>query len=271
MAVRRLLIVGATALAVAGCGDAKVPTAAQPTPVASQATPRSVSLAEIEAQNAAARRRARTKARRRASRDAPPAATPEPSAAAKPPIVRRLIPFTATRKQQMAAYAQRHYGIDTYRLEAPKVIVEHVTVTSDAQGAIDIFTPDVADTELHELPGVCSHFVVDRDGTIYQLVPLSIMCRHTVGLNYTAIGIEHAGFSDRQVLTNPRQMASSLALTRWLRFRYRIPTSDVIGHNESLSSPYHRERVASLRHQTHADWSKADMDTYRRRLATGGF
>ncbi len=28
------------------------------------------------------------------------------------------------------------------------------------------------------------------DGTIIQMVPLSTMCRHTVGLNYTAIGIE---------------------------------------------------------------------------------
>jgi N-acetylmuramoyl-L-alanine amidase len=40
----------------------------------------------------------------------------------------------------------------------------------------------------------------------------------------------------------------------------------VIGHNESLTSPYHREDVASLRHQTHDDWNKADMDVYRGKL-----
>ena len=39
--------------------------------------------------------------------------------------------------------------------------------------------------------------MIDRDGTIYQLVPLAIMCRHTVGLNYTAIGIEHVGIERR--------------------------------------------------------------------------
>ena len=56
------------------------------------------------------------------------------------------------------------------------------------------------DSELHELPGTCAHFVIDTDGTIYQLVSTSIMCRHTVGLNYTAIGIEHVGTSDAQIL-----------------------------------------------------------------------
>ena len=70
------------------------------------------------------------------------------------------------------------------------------------------------------------------------------MCRHTVGLNYTAIGIEHVGRSDGQVMGNGRQRRASLRLTRMLQGRYRIRTRNVIGHNESLSSPYHRERVA---------------------------
>jgi beta-N-acetylhexosaminidase len=168
----------------------------------------------------------------------------------------------------MAAYARRHYGIDSYRLRDPRVIVEHYTETATFQAAYDTFAPDVTDSELHELPGVCAHFVIDRDGTIYQLVPLSIMCRHTVGLNYTAIGIEHVAYTDQQVLGDARQMAASLALTRWLRCRYRIPVKDVIGHNESLSSPYHRERVARLRTQTHSDWKRADMKIYRARLSS---
>ena len=73
------------------------------------------------------------------------------------------------------------------------------------------------------------------------------MCRHTVGLNYTAIGIEHVGFSDGEILRNTRQMAASLRLTRWLRCRYGIGVNNVIGHSESLSSPYHRERVERLK------------------------
>ena len=109
-----------------------------------------------------------------------------------PPIVSKPIPFPAKRKLEMQAYAKRHYGIDSWRLRAPKVIVEHFTVSRRSPRR-DAFAADVPDAELHELPGTCAHFVVDTDGTIYQLVPLEVMCRHTVGLNWTAIGIEHVG------------------------------------------------------------------------------
>ena len=108
--------------------------------------------------------------------------------------------------------------------------------------------------------------MIDRDGTIYRLVPVELMCRHTVGLNWTAIGIEHVGMSDSQVMGNPAQRAASLRLTRALQGRYGIATRNVIGHNENLSSPFHRERVERLRTQTHADFPKPVMDRYRRLL-----
>jgi hypothetical protein len=63
-----------------------------------------------------------------------------------------------------------------------------------------------------------------------------------------------------------RQLRASLRLTRYLRCRFHIRLRNVIGHGESLHSPYHRERVASLRHQTHGDWAHASMRTYRRKL-----
>jgi N-acetylmuramoyl-L-alanine amidase len=69
------------------------------------------------------------------------------------------------------------------------------------------------------------------------------------------------------VLGNPRVLRASLALTNWLRCRYGIKVRDVIGHSESLSSPYHEERVASLRSQTHGDMTKASMDVYRKKLS----
>ncbi len=192
------------------------------------------------------------------------------AAVPKPTIVSKPIPFGAKRKHEMRAYANRHYGIDSYHLTDPHVIVEHYTVTSTFSATYNTFAPDVPDSELHELPGTCSHFVIDRDGTIYQLVPLSIMCRHTVGLNYTSIGIEHVGSSDAEILDNRRQMAASLRLTRWLRCRYGIGVGNVIGHSESLSSPYHRENVARLKTQTHGDWTHADMQGYRRQLSARG-
>jgi N-acetyl-anhydromuramyl-L-alanine amidase AmpD len=188
------------------------------------------------------------------------------AAPARPPIVAKPIPFDAARRAETASYAKRHYGLETWRLDHPRVIVEHYTATNTFSSAWTTFASDAPDAELHERPGTCAHFVVDRDGTIYQLVPLSTICRHTVGLNWTAIGIEHVGTSDASILSDERQLRASLALTLWLMERYRISLPNVIGHAESLTSRYHRERYAPWRCQTHGDWQHDDMIRYRRRL-----
>ena len=145
--------------------------------------------------------------------------------------------------------------MNTWRLDNPRVIVEHYTASESFSSAYSTFAADTPDAELHELPGTCAHFVIDKDGTIYQLVSLTTICRHTVGLNYTAIGIEHVGTSDAEILGNPRQLDASLRLTAWLVGRFGIQLRNVIGHNESLTSPYHHELYAAWRCQTHGDWS----------------
>ena len=183
-----------------------------------------------------------------------------------PHVVWRPIPFGTRRKAETAQYAERHYGIDSWVLD-PKVIVEHFTANESFVGTWNAFAADTPDPELGQLPGTCAHFVIDRDGTIYQLVPLNVMCRHTVGLNDVAIGIEHVGMSDAEVLHDAAQIRSSLLLTRWLMVRFHISIKNVIGHNESLSSPFHKELYAPWRRQTHGDWTHADMTVYRARLA----
>ncbi len=194
------------------------------------------------------------------------AAVGAPAAAERPPVKWDAIPYGTARRSDMRAYARRHYGIDSYRLAQPKVIVQHMTEGSSYSSAWGIFAPNVRDGELGELPGVCSHFIIDPGGRIHQLVPLSLMCRHTVGLNYTSIGIEHVGFSEAGVMASTRMRQASLRLTNWLRCRYDISLSNVIGHNENLRSPYHRERVGRLRTQTHSDWPTAKMRPYRAAL-----
>lgn len=183
-----------------------------------------------------------------------------------PPVKSWPIPYGPKRKREMAAYSERHYGERTWRLRHPKVIVEHMAQTGTAAAIYNTFAPDHPDPELGELPNVCSHFVVSGSGRIFRLVNLRTRCRHTVGLNWTAIGIEHVGYGDGDVLGDRRQLRASLRLTRWLRCRYGIRVRDVIGHAESLTSPYHRERVPSLRRQTHGDWRHASMREYRRKL-----
>ena len=183
-----------------------------------------------------------------------------------PPVKSWPIPYGHKRKREMAAYSERHYGERTWRLRRPRAIVEHMAQTGSAAAVHNTFAPDRPDPELHELPNVCSHFVVADSGKTFRLVNLRTRCRHTVGLNWTAIGIEHVGYGDGDVLGDRRQLRASLRLTQWLRCRFGIRVRDVIGHAESLTSPYRRERVPSLRHQTHGDWRHASMREYRSKL-----
>jgi N-acetylmuramoyl-L-alanine amidase len=185
--------------------------------------------------------------------------------APRPHIVWKPIPYGPARKAEMAAYARKHYGIHSWRLH-PKVIVEHYTGSNSFSSAWNTFASNTPDSELGELPGTCAHFIVDRNGRIYQLVRTEVMCRHTVGLNYVAIGIEHVGTSDAEVLRDRAQLRSSLELSAWLVDRFHIRIRNVIGHSESLSSQYHRERYRPWAHQTHADWKHRDMKVYRGKL-----
>ena len=183
---------------------------------------------------------------------------------ARPDIVWRPIPFGPRRRHQMAAYSWRHYGRRTYRLTDPEVIVEHYTDGTSFQSAWNTFASN--DTHLGEKPGTCAHFIIDTDGTIYQLVRLKIRCRHVIGLNQTSIGIEDVGTNARRILRNDAMMRASLRLTLWLMQRFGINVGNVIGHAESLMSPYHRELYPSWRCMTHSDWLHRHMKVYRRRL-----
>jgi beta-N-acetylhexosaminidase len=188
------------------------------------------------------------------------------AAVVKPRIVNSWIPFGPIRKRQMTAYAVRHYGKHT-NLLTPRVLVEHWTQSTDYASAYNTFAPDKPDVELGELPGTCAHFIVDTNGTIHQLVPLRYMCRHTVGLNDRAIGVENVGMSDAQIMGNRRQLTATVKLARWIRCTYNIEIRDIIGHNESLRSRFHHERVRYLRTQTHDDMRRSTMNRFRKIVA----
>jgi N-acetylmuramoyl-L-alanine amidase len=184
--------------------------------------------------------------------------------ALKPPVVWKPIPFGDRRKRQMGGYSLRHYGERTWKLTDPKVIVEHYTAGTSFTGAWNTFASNTKHNG--EYPGTCAHYIIDTDGTIYQLVPLTTRCRHAVGMNWTSVGIEHVGTSDRMVLDNRPQMRASLRLTTYLMARFGINVGNVIGHNETLQSPYHQELYASWRCLVHADFPHWAMKRYRTRL-----
>ena len=69
----------------------------------------------------------------------------------------------------------------------------------------------------------------------------------------------------RSSATRPSSHAS-LRLTLWLMGATTSRWANVIGHNESLTSPYHQELYRAWRCQTHSDWLPADIHVYRVKL-----
>jgi hypothetical protein len=76
---------------------------------------------------------------------------------------------------------------------------------------------------------VSAHYVIDRNGGIYQMVNDSDRANHCMGANESSIGIEHVG-TETDCLTAP-QAAASAALIRWLLDQYHIPRTNIFGHD----------------------------------------
>jgi hypothetical protein len=76
---------------------------------------------------------------------------------------------------------------------------------------------------------VSAHYVIDRNGDIYQMVSDSDRSNHCMGANQNSIGIEHVG-GETDSLTAP-QAAASAALIRWLLEQYHIPRTNIFGHD----------------------------------------
>lgn len=110
-------------------------------------------------------------------------------------------------------------------------------------------TKTLADTffyliEKEEQPRVSAHYVIDRDGTIYQLVDDSKRAWHagiarwddiTQDLNSHSIGIEFqcAPLSDKMLdFFTKEQIASGLELCHHLQEKYHIKAHNIVAHSD---------------------------------------
>jgi hypothetical protein len=76
---------------------------------------------------------------------------------------------------------------------------------------------------------VSAHYVIDRNGDIYQMVRDSERANHCMGANENSIGIEHVGGETDSL--GPAQAKASASLVRWLLAQYDIPRTNVFGHD----------------------------------------
>src|SRR5690606_30569793 len=108
----------------------------------------------------------------------------------------------------------------------PRMIVIHHTGGNSADGTWRYFNRVRMEGAREKLAragavNVASHFLVDRDGTCYRLMPETRMGRHAIGLNHIAIGVENVGDRERYPLTDA-QLATNARLVRALASRHPI-------------------------------------------------
>ncbi|TLP79201.1 N-acetylmuramoyl-L-alanine amidase [Maribacter sp. ACAM166] len=150
-------------------------------------------------------------------------------------IVERPITFNEERKILTLEYLENRYGLEQDAPQIyPKMIVLHWTVIPTFEKSFEAFDPATLPNwrpDIKDVSGlnVSSQFMVDRDGTIYQLLPETTMARHVIGLNHCAIGVENVGGTDELPLTKA-QLKSNIWLVRYLKEKYDIDY--LIGHYE---------------------------------------
>ena len=153
-------------------------------------------------------------------------------------IIQRPIIFTQKRKDMTKEYIKTHYGLRVRNIKIePKMIVLHWTAVMDFEecfkrlNAEELYS-DRGDIASASALNVSAHFLVARDGTIYQLMPDDWMARHVIGLNYSSIGVENVGGegNSKDDLTDA-QVQANIKLVKYLKAKY--PTIKyLIGHHE---------------------------------------
>ena len=149
-------------------------------------------------------------------------------------IIYKPINYNSEREQLSLEYLKKRHGLTQNKATIiPKMIVLHYTAGGTLKSNFNYFNNTQIENsrtfnKSQSKLNVSAHYLIDRDGTIYQIIPDTLFARHTIGLNYCAIGVENIG-SKTQPLTN-KQIKANAFLIRKLTKEYDIEY--VIGHSE---------------------------------------
>jgi hypothetical protein len=183
-------------------------------------------------------------------------------------IIDRPIVFNEERKELSLEYMKERYGLEQEEPTIePKMVVLHWTAIPTLERSFEAFKNPVLPGARTAISGagslnVSTQFLVDRDGQIYRLMPETLMGRHVIGLNHTAIGVENVGGTKETPLTE-EQLEANIWLVRYLKSKYNIEY--VIGHHEYTNFEGHDlwlEKDASYRTQK-SDPGKDFMEKVR--------
>lgn len=147
------------------------------------------------------------------------------------------IEFGDVRVELTKKYIKAHYNLEVKDIKiVPKIVVVHHTAIDDYSASLSRFTSQTLPSDRPEIQNagavnVSAHFMVERDGTVHQLMPLDYMARHVIGLNYNSIGIENVGGENSKDNLTAEQLASNVELIKELKQKFET-IEYVIGHYE---------------------------------------
>lgn len=147
------------------------------------------------------------------------------------------IDFSQKRIELTKKYIKTHYDLDVKDIKIiPKIILIHHTAIDSYEDSLKRFINDTLPSDRPEIQSagalnVSTHFMVERDGTIHQLMPLDFMARHVIGLNYNSIGIENVGGENSADNLTKEQLKANIYLVNYLKQKFDT-IEYVVGHYE---------------------------------------
>lgn len=171
-------------------------------------------------------------------------------------IIDKPIVFDAQRKFLSSIYREKHTndcdhrkdGIDYCLNIKPKVIVIHMTGLNSLEESFNYLKEPVLREERSSLEirsydrlNVSAHFLIDKDGSIYRLMPENYMARHAIGLNHISIGIENVGLNGFET---EAQVKANVNLINYLKNKHKI--EQIISHSQIsdlIGTKYYIEKL----------------------------
>lgn len=147
------------------------------------------------------------------------------------------ITFAEKRIELTKQYIKEHYDLEVQDIKIiPKIVLVHYTAVETFSKSLARFTDETLPNDRPEISkasalNVSTHFMVERDGTIHQLMPLDFMGRHVIGLNFNSIGIENVGGAGYKQDLTVEQLLANIFIVNYVKKKF--PTIEyVVGHHE---------------------------------------
>lgn len=152
-------------------------------------------------------------------------------------IIQTPIEFSNHRIELTKSYIKAHYAKDVEDIRiTPKIVLIHHTAINSFEESLSRFVQEElpslrSDISSAGAVNVSTHFMVEQDGTIHQLMPLNFMARHVIGLNYSSIGIENVGGAFGEDNLTDKQLESNIFLINYLKNKFDT-IEYLVGHYE---------------------------------------